>query len=48
MTQSTWPVAVLALITLLAGAIVGDALRAAANGTAQPAPGTFQSANAQP
>ena len=27
MTQFSWPVALLAVITLLAGAIVGDALR---------------------
>jgi hypothetical protein len=30
----SWPVAVLALVTMLAGAVVGDALRAAAGGAA--------------
>jgi hypothetical protein len=34
MNQFSWPVWVLALITMLAGAVVGDALRASADGGA--------------
>jgi len=34
MNQFSWPVAVLVLVTMLAGAVVGDALRAAAGGAA--------------
>ncbi len=34
MNQFSWPVWVLAFVTLLAGAVVGDALRASAGGGA--------------
>jgi hypothetical protein len=34
MNQFSWPVVVLAAITMLAGAIVGDALRASSHGSA--------------
>jgi hypothetical protein len=45
MNQFSWPVAVLAVVTMLAGAVVGDALRAAAGGAAA---GTFTMANTTP
>jgi hypothetical protein len=45
MTQFSWPVVVLALVTMLAGAVVGDALRAAAGGSAA---GQFSVANSRP
>jgi hypothetical protein len=41
----SWPVAVLAIVTMLAGAVVGDALRAAAGGSAT---GTITLANTSP
>jgi hypothetical protein len=41
----SWPVAVLAIVTMLAGAVVGDALRAAAGGAAA---GTITMANTTP
>ena len=34
MQQFSWPVLALALVTLVAGAVVGDALRAAGSGGA--------------
>jgi hypothetical protein len=40
MNQISWPVAALALVTMLAGAVVGDALRAAAGGSASPQGGS--------
>ncbi|MEJ0045416.1 MAG: hypothetical protein WDN04_04175 [Rhodospirillales bacterium] len=48
MTHFSWPVAVLALVTMLAGAVVGDALRAAAGGSASQPGGGFTVANTQP
>jgi hypothetical protein len=33
MNEFSWPVLVLAVITMVAGAVVGDALRAAAGGS---------------
>jgi len=47
MKQFSWPVLVLAAITMLAGAIVGDALRASSSGSAA-AGGMLVLANTHP
>jgi hypothetical protein len=47
MNQFSWPVLVLAAVTMLAGAVVGDALRASAGGSAIPG-GVVVLANSHP
>jgi len=47
MNQFSWPVVVLAVVTMLAGAVVGEALRASAGGSAVPG-GVIVMANTHP
>jgi putative Mn2+ efflux pump MntP len=48
MSEFSWPVLVLAVILLLAGAVVGDALRAAAGGNAAQLGGVVMVAGSHP
>ncbi len=47
MNQFSWPVLVLAAVTMLAGAVVGEALRASAGGNVVPG-GIIVMANTHP